>query len=383
MTKKITDVIDGDEVPDAIARARIPDRLKKMSAAVQERLGLLITELDDVKAETWADLSAKGERAITQCSAYDKELLTYQTTVDEVAAKAKKVKNRAQNHERFLSTKNAKHFVAMGTAKGISNLASRACHSCTKDHPDNLAKSDAAEQLEDVQLLSQFKVGFPVAQLMNKILGDEWTTQQNALKETLNSLPGKGARGYYHVLNGADKLDQLDKAIVSCERVPVKPASFVKFPPFAVVVRSNTCRIGNQAIPFWGHALMVVARTPLAVTCVDLNKLVTKTTVTSLDKLDKIMEERIVVRMTWPVAHLLPDEVLFLPYGVLPFVAPTTDDFGMFAVVPFLGKEMTHNVSEEVQLLVESTFGKFIGTMNGKRPWPDIAKSLKELAQSE
>ena len=75
LTKKITDVIDGDEVPDAIARALIPDRLKMISVAVQERLGL-ITELDDVKAETWADLSAKGERAITQCSAYDKELLT-------------------------------------------------------------------------------------------------------------------------------------------------------------------------------------------------------------------------------------------------------------------------------------------------------------------
>ena len=75
LTKKITDVIDGDEVPDTIARARIPDRLKMISVAVQERLGL-ITELDDVKAETWADLSEKGERAITQCSAYDKELLT-------------------------------------------------------------------------------------------------------------------------------------------------------------------------------------------------------------------------------------------------------------------------------------------------------------------
>ena len=335
-------------------------------------------ELKMLKVEAWPDEYGKAKANVLKLQGWEKELHIMKEPIGMAMVANQKSAEKKKTHNRYVETKNAKAFVNMGVPKWIANLMSRSLYMVTTSDSKVVATS-AIDVPWDPKTPMCYAESFPVAVHFETNFGADYNVQAEKLRKMLNAPGGRGARGYYHCVGDDVARTAFDTSMNGEDVVVIKPESCKQFPAFSVVVRHATCRMNNTAIPCWGHGMWILPRAHVAITVVDLATVIQKATLTSLDKLGDALEDRSLVRTTWPTMGVKSGEAAWIPYGSVPLVAAVpgdeSDNIIAYAAVPFLGKEFVDE-DAEVSNLINAALTKFLKTKAGAEPWDTMQKSV-------
>ena len=112
-----------------------------------------------------------------------------------------------------------------------------------------------------------------------------------------------------------------------------------------------------------------------------LSDITNKTSITNLDKLSDVFDERIIQRTRFPFTYAVPNQILYVPFGSVPIILPHGEEDIAFLVVPFVLPPM-EEVDDTIKSMIHSCQTKFMRANMEKKPmWKEVLAALAELSK--
>ena len=201
------------------------------------------------------------------------------------------------------------------------------------------------------------------------------------IKAKLGTAKYSASRGIMQKVEGAAIGDDIDQALAEQQVITGVGQSISQFPITVTVSRGRTLRHGPGGQAYLGHKQLIIALCDeIAVTLIRVSDLASKVQMNNLDKLPDYLEDRAVLRMTFPVCRLKKHEVLFVPFGVLALTASTTEEDAIYATIPFINKAPEESTNITDVDLVRTCMTRWLKAVGEKDGWNTVAAQYVSMA---